>query len=238
MLAIGLACGAISIVGAAARESRVTPGAAITPQYRRRGLRAMAVMTVLVGLTVWGAFTWWNVDADAHARLANFFKSPKCAVTVAGNRITIRPTDQLWLENEKVEDLVLDHGHIMHLFLLRTPGFDRIWHLHPQRTGQGTFEENLPSIDAGHYRAFADIVDKYGFPWTLVGSIDMPNVAGPAMSGDDSEGTAAPLVRSSDTMTSLLTDGTHVVWKRDSPPLKANVPMILKFEVKDKTGPR
>ena len=49
----------------------------------------------------------------------------------------------------------------MHLFLLRTPGLDRIWHLHPERTGHGTFEENLPSIDAGHYRVFADIVDKY-----------------------------------------------------------------------------
>jgi hypothetical protein len=36
MLAIGLACGAISIVGAAARESRVTPGAAITPEDQRQ----------------------------------------------------------------------------------------------------------------------------------------------------------------------------------------------------------
>jgi hypothetical protein len=236
MLAIGLAVGAISIVGAAARESRVTPGAAITPDYRRRGQRAMAVMTVLVGLTTWGAFTWWNADANGHATLAKFFKSPKCAATLAGNRITIRPTDQLWLENEKVEDLVFDHGHIMHLFLVRTPGLDRIWHLHPERTGQGTFEENLPSIDAGHYRVFADIVDKSGFPWTLVASIDMPNVTGPAMSGDDSEGTAASLARSSDTMTSPLADGTRVVWKRDRAPLKANVPMIFKFEVKDKTG--
>jgi hypothetical protein len=48
-----------------------------------------------------------------------------------------------------------------------------------------------------------------GFPWTLVGSIDMPNVAGPAMSGDDSEGTAASLVRSSDTITSPLAYGTR-----------------------------
>ena len=60
VLAIGLAFGAISIVGAAARESRVAPGAEVSPQYRRRGWRAMAIMTVLVGLIFWGAFAWWN----------------------------------------------------------------------------------------------------------------------------------------------------------------------------------
>ncbi len=236
VLVIGLALGAISIVGAAARESRLAPGAEITPQYRRRGLRAMAIMTVLVALTVYGGFLWWNTDANAYATLAKFFKSPKCAATLTGNRISIRPTDEIWLENEKVEDLVPDHGHIMHLFLVRTPGLDRIWHLHPGRTDKGTFEKDLPSIDAGHYEIFADIVDKYGFPWTLVGTIDMPNVAGPAMSGDDSEGIATPLTPTSDTTVSMLADGTQVVWKRDSAALKANVPMILEFEVKDKNG--
>ncbi len=236
LLVIGLALGAISIVGAAARESRLAPGAEITPQYRRRGLRAMAIMTVFVALTFYGGFLWWNTDANAYANLAKFFKSPKCAATLTGNRISIRPTDEIWLENEKVEDLVPDHGHIMHLFLVRTPGLDRIWHLHPGRTDKGTFEKDLPSIDAGHYEIFADIVDKYGFPWTLVGTIDMPNVAGPAMSGDDSEGIATPLTPTSDTTVSMLADGTQVVWKRDSAALKANVPMILEFEVKDKNG--
>lgn len=236
VLAIGLAIGAISIVGAAARESRLSPGSPITPAYRRRGQRAMAIMTVLVGLIFWGAFSWWRVDDKAHATLAKFFKSPKCTATLTGSRLSIRPTDHLWLENENVKNLVLDHGHIMHLFLLRTPGLDRIWHLHPERTNQGTFEEDLPYVEAGHYAVFADIVDQYGFPWTLVGSIDLPNVSGPALSGDDSEGTAISLNRWSDTTISLLADGTQVVWIRDNVPLKARVPMILEFEVKDKTG--
>jgi len=235
-LVIGLAFGAIAIVGAAARESRVAPGAEIPVECRRRGMRAMAVMAVLVALTFWGGLSWWNSDASAYATLAKFFKSPKCAATLSGNRISIRPTDELWLKNEKVADLVPDHGHIMHLFLVRTPGFDRIWHLHPDRTDNGTFEENLPSIEAGHYAVFADIVDKYGFPWTLVGAIDMPNLAGPAISGDDSEGTATSLTQATDTTTSRLADGTQVVWKRDGTPLKANVPMILEFEVKDSSG--
>ena len=209
--------------------------AEVSPDYRRRGWRAMAIMTVLVGLAFWGAFAWWSADANAYATLAKFFKSPKCAATLTGDRLSIRPTDEIWLKHESVEDLVPDHGHIMHLFLLRTPGFNRIWHLHPDRTDTGTLKRS-PSIDAGHYQVFADIVDKYGFPWTLVGAIDLPNVAGPAMTGDDSEGIAPTLTPTSDTTTSLLPDGTQVIWKRAAGPLKANVPMILKFEVEDKSG--
>jgi hypothetical protein len=236
-LAIGLGLGAISIVGAAAREARVTPGAEVSTEYRRRGWRAMAIMTVLVGLIFWGALSWWNSDAKSYAMVTKFFKSPKLSATLeAGNRISIRPSDQLWIENENVQDLVPDHGHIMHLFLVRTPGLDRIWHLHPERTEAGAFEENLPAIQSGHYQVFADIVDKYGFPWTLVGTIDLPNIPGPALSGDDSEGIAKSLSQSQDTSTSILPDGTQVVWNRGTSPLKANVAMILDFAVKDPSG--
>ncbi|HLI81313.1 MAG TPA: hypothetical protein VKV03_15100 [Candidatus Binataceae bacterium] len=237
LLVIGLGLGAIAIVGAAARESRAAPGAEVSAEYRPRGWRAMAIMSGIVALIFYGGFAWWSADANAYATLAKFFKSPKCAATLEGNRITIRPTDKIWLDNETVENLVPDHGHIMHLFLVRTPGFDRIWHLHPERTARGTFEENLPATEPGHYKVFADIVDKYGFPWTLVGTIDMPNLAGPAMSGDDSEGVAQPLTQNTnDTTTSMLADGTQVIWKRESAPLKANVPMILEFAVEDKSG--
>jgi hypothetical protein len=236
VLGIGLLAGAVSIVGAASRESQVAPGAAVPPEYRRRARRAMSVMTIVVSLIFYGGFSWWKSDANAYATLAKFFKSPKCAATLVGNRISIRPTDQIWLDNEKVADLVPDHGHIMHLFLVRTPGLDRIWHLHPERTAKGTFEENLPSIEQGQYQVFADIVDKYGFPWTLVSTIDIPALAGTAIHGDDSEGAAPFLSRSSDTSRSTLADGTQVVWKRYRAPLKADVPMLMEFEVRDKNG--
>jgi hypothetical protein len=236
ILGIVLLAGAVAIVGAAAREAQVAPGSEVPPEYRRRGRRAMAVMTIVVSLIFYGGFSWWKSDANAYAVLANFFKSPKCAATMAGNRISLHPTDQIWLDNEKVADLVPDHGHLMHLFLVRTPGLDRIWHLHPLRTAKGTFEENLPSIEPGKYQIFADIVDRYGFPWTLVGTMEMPTVAGPPISGDDSEGIATPMAAAKETSTSTLPDGTQVIWKRAGGPLKADVPMALTFAVKDKTG--
>ena len=50
--------------------------------------------------------------------------------------------------------------------------------------------DTLPSIEPGHYTVFADIVDQTGFPWTLVGSIDLPAINGTPLSGDDSGGQA------------------------------------------------
>ena len=194
VLVIGLALGAIAIVGAAARESRVAPGAEVSPEYRRRGWRAMAIMSVVVGLPFYGDFAWWSADANAYATLAKFFKSPKCAATLTGDRIVDSANRRRsGSTHEKRREMVPDHGHIMHLFLVRTPGIRSRLASASGADRARDLEENLPAIETGHYEVFADIVDKYGFPWTLVGTIDMPNVAGPAMSGDDSEGIAPSL---------------------------------------------
>ena len=126
--------------------------------------------------------------------------------------LAIRAADsnEPWIREKVMPDLMPDHGHLMHLFMLRTPGLDRMWHLHPEAINrEGAFAENLPSIEAGHYQVFADVVDKSGFPWTLIGTIDLPQTSGAPLSGDDSMGTAAPLVATSSpsisTKTSPLT---------------------------------
>jgi hypothetical protein len=134
----------------------------------------------------------------------------------------------------------------MHLFMLRTPGIDRMWHLHPEAIDRnGAFEDNLPSMEAGHYQVFADVVDKSGFPWTLVGTIELPQISGAPLSGDDSNATAETLVANSSgsiakvgepskVATDVLADGTRVLWRHDA--LRANVPILLQFEVQDKDG--
>ncbi len=239
MLAIGLAVGAISIVGAAARESRLAPGAAVTPELKRRGWRAMAIMGVIVAAIFYLAFAWWNSDAQRYATITKVFKPPKLAVTlVDGDRLAIRPSpaDKVWLKFKVMDGIVPDHGHLMHLFLVRTPALDRIWHLHPVRQPDGSFVDALPSLEAGSYSVFADIVDQSGFPWTLVGSIDLPQISGAPLSGDDCGGEAPALTSSSETAVDVLTDGTRVVWHRDGAALRANAPMILRFEVQDQNG--
>jgi hypothetical protein len=238
-LAIALGIGAVSIVGGAARESRLAPGASVTPELKRRGWRAMAITGVVVAAIFYLAFVWWNADAQNYAAITKIFKPPKLALTVVdGNRLTIRPSpdDKLWLHYKVMDGIVPDHGHLMHLFLVRTPTLDRIWHLHPARQPDGSFVDALPKIEPGRYTVFADIVDQTGFPWTLVGSIDLPQISGTPLKGDDSGGDAPALTSSSDSAIDVLDDGTRVVWHRDGTAIRANAPMILRFEVQDQNG--
>jgi hypothetical protein len=238
-LAIALAIGAVSIIGGAARESRLAPGAPVTPELKRRGWRAMAITGVVVTAVFYLALIWWNADAQNYATITKIFKPPKLALTVVdGDRLAIRPSpdDTVWLKFKVMDGIVPDHGHLMHLFLVRTPALDRIWHLHPNHQPDGSFVAALPPIEPGRYDVFADIVDKSGFPWTLVGSIYLPQINGTALSGDDSGGNAPALTPSTDSAIDVLDDGTRVAWHRDSAALRANVPMILRFEVQDQNG--
>jgi hypothetical protein len=235
-LTAGLAVGAISIVGAAARDSRLPPGATADERSRHRGRVAMAVTAVLVAGIFYLAFAWWDADALRHARLTRLFKAPPVAVTLKeDSRLKLTATDPVWVKYRIMDKLLPDHGHLMHLFLIRTPAFDRFWHLHPVRNEDGDFEVNLPPLDAGRYQVFADVVDESGFPWTLVGTIDLPQINGAALSPDDSGGSFAPRAENgSGSATDVLRDGTRVVWQHE--PLEKNLPLNLRFSVEDADG--
>ncbi len=239
LLAIGLALGAIAIVGAAARDARLSPGAPATPQSRRSGRRAMAVTAVVVVALFYLGFAWWDADARDYAATTMLFKPPRLTLSLDGaNHLTLVPSplDKAWLKYKVMEQLVPDHGHLMHLFLVRTPALDRLLHLHPDETGApGAFAIDLPSLEPGHYDVFADVVDKSGFPWTLVGSIDLPQISGAPLSGDNSAGSAQPVGDATST-SQVLADGTRVLWNRGAAPLRANTPMILHFTVQDHNG--
>src|SRR5258708_20958411 len=85
------------------------------------------------------------------------------------NRFGIENPDRL-----RLDDLIHDHGHIMHLFLVRMPDMKSFWHLHPDQIRTGGFTANLPIMPAGRYQIYADIVHHTGFPETQVGVIDLP----------------------------------------------------------------
>jgi hypothetical protein len=131
-----------------------------------------------------------------------------------------------------LNDLVPDHGHLMHLFLVQMPEMKSFWHLHPDQIGEGRFALNLPAMPAGHYQIYAEIVHRTGFPETQVGSIDLPAIAGEPLAGDDAGESA---LAASDSV-SMLSDGYRMVWERDVSPLKANEPLWFRFRLLDKDG--
>jgi len=133
--------------------------------------------------------------------------------------------------------LILDHGHLMHLFLIRVPQMDRFYHLHPTEEKGGVFVDDLPPIPAGHYQIFADIVRESGFPDTLVAEMDIPEIHGQPLAGDDSAAIVPALAPDAPgNIEFLLPDGARMVWERQPGPLRANQLLWFRFHVQDADG--
>lgn len=242
-----LAVGVVSIVGAIVREGNLEGGAVPTDSRNRRARRAMLVTAVLVAVLLFLGKAWWGVNAADFQRRVDFFKPPAAALNfIDGRRLEIG-VERKDSRTERAEfrspaylhlgDVIPDHGHLMHLFLLRVPELDAMWHLHPDSIAGDAFAVDLPDMPAGRYQIFADVVDPRGFPWTLVGSIDLPEIAGKPMAGDDSAWSGGPLVApAADSLNSPIPDGGRIVWQRPAGPLKAGVPLEFTFAVQDKDG--
>ena len=239
LLMVFLAVGLVFIAGAATREGNLEPGETPSTARKRRARIVMAVTAVVVLGILYLGKAWWGAEAANYKRDVNFFKPPLAETTLEnGNRLVIRAKgqDPAWAEDVKMEDLIPDHDHLMHLFLISTPGMQRMWHLHPNRAGE-TFVEDLPNMPAGQYEIFADIVDKRGFPWTLVGQVDLPQINGAVLAGDDSTWTGAALAAGEkDSEIAQLADGGRIVWEKGSAPIAANTALVFRFNVEDKDG--
>jgi hypothetical protein len=200
----------------------------------------MVITAVLVVGILYLGRKWWGAEAGNYQRGVNFFKSPVAETTLEnGSRLVIRARgqDKEWSSEVKMEEVIPDHNHLMHLFLIRVPGMDRLLHLHPERIEGGAFAQDLPVISAGKYQVFADVVDKAGFPWTLVGEVNLPQIDGKPLAGDDASWSGAPLTKpTAESNTFLLPDGGHMMWERAIGPLKANTAMNFTFRVRTKEG--
>ena len=239
-LMVFLAVGLVFIAGAAVREANLTPGEAPAPGRVRRARVVMAITAIAVGGILTLGRAWWGAEASNYRRDVNLFKPPVAETKLEhGNRLVIRAKgqDPAWSEYVKMEEVIPDHNHLMHLFMISVPGMERMWHLHPERIEGGAFAADVPPMPAGRYKIFADIVDKDGFPWTLVGTVDLPKINGKVLAGDDSEWSSAEITGPDvDPHVSPLAGGGRMVWLRSSHPLLANTAMDFTFAVEDKNG--
>jgi hypothetical protein len=248
-LGILLVIGMVGIVGAAAREAKLPPGASVPRSNRRSAAIAMTVtFAVLVAGVVLGN-AWWKSDAADYSEYV-YKPLQMSASLINGNMLDLKLRDPGWLLQRKLDDFIPDHDHLMHLYMIRWPQMDVVYHLHPTPTTSGEFQLPLPSVPGGAYRLYADVVHQSGFPETIVGAITVPAISGRPLAGDDAEGTAEPIASEDAKLASQapgtgtvappaqsfkLPDGYTMVWTNANA-LQPRAPVNFQFELLDPRG--
>ncbi|HLJ87265.1 MAG TPA: hypothetical protein VKZ53_10605 [Candidatus Angelobacter sp.] len=249
VLGLLLVAGMIGIVGAANRDAKLDPDVLPTPVQTRRGYMGMGIAAVLIVAMLVGAYFWWGSEASANSKLV--YVLPHLQPTLQNGDTLhlhlenpneeagfIRFGRQQQVERQdrlRLDDLVPDHGHLMHLFLVRKSDMASFWHLHPGQLSTAEFSQSLPDVPAGHYLVFADIVHQTGFPETEIGEIDMPAIAGKPLGEGNSDDSGSPALVPSEKV-SALSGGYRMVWERDATPLKPRQPFWFRFRIEDQSG--
>jgi len=230
----------VSILGASHREGQLEPGEQAGPE-QRRAARLVMTGALIVVIAILAAGRWWWTSKATDNAGRKIYQAPKLAVSLETDGKLVLEMDESGWHTRRPDtvmtQLIPDHGHLMHLFLVRVPAMDRFYHLHPTQTGPNNFTEDLPAIAAGHYEVFADIVRASGFPDTMVAETDFPDLPGHDLTGDDSE-VSAPSLSGAGQENSIapLTDGGRMVWEREAGAFESNRLLWFRFRVEDASG--
>ena len=252
--ALFLFVGAVTIFGAAVRESVLQPGLEPDTTRRWRGRIAMAVGGVLLGGALGGGWLWWDqVDAIYRSRVYRpLSTTAEVTATRAGPLLTLTIDDPRWGAAEGVPGagLVPDHGKLMHMFLVQATDLSAFAHLHPTPVSRESFAVLLPPLPPGEYRIFADIVQETGFAPTLVDTVRVPAAGAdggaapppapdvqpgdPVRDPDDSWAALRPH-GASRSASGNLPSGRTMRWERDDP-LAVDEETTLRFTVTEPDG--
>ena len=230
-LGLFLFAGAVALIGASIRESTVAPGEPVRADHRARARKVMALTAIFFAVALFFGSRWWSSVDGAYLR--NMFKpirvSAESRVEPSGRVLRLSMADPGGI-NHRVDDLVPDHGKLIHMFLVREPGLDAFAHLHPVRVDSTSFDAPLPEIPEGRYRVYADVVHEDGLTETLTAMADVPaapEAAHASNDPDDSSFTGEPSLNSQ-----ALSDGSYMVRYDQSPtPPKAGRLQQLRFIV-------
>ena len=242
ILGLLLVLGMAGIVAAAVRDARLEPGAVPSPNRRRRAAIATAGSLVFMGLLIWGAAKWWNVEAASYS--LDVYHPLTVNPVLTGNVLDLNvrafhphgdhpENDRRGRSNN---DFLPDHGHLMHLYAIRWPEMDAVFHLHPELAGAGDFRISLPAMPAGDYTLYGDVVHANGFPETLVAKITVPaDMPGGPPGPDDATASPQPLSAGQLGSSFKLPDGYVMMWDRPAT-LTANTAYSFRFHLLTASG--
>ncbi len=239
LLGILLIVGIAGIVAAAVGQSRLNPGVDPEPSARRRAWAAGLVALAITGVLVYGGYKWWNLEATAYA--SDVYHPLSLTPELSGNRLDLfigrHDTDAMHTSRARSnDDLLPDHGHVMHLYAIREPGMDAAFHLHPAVVSPGLLRMTLPSMPPGTYRLYADIVHANGFPETLTAQLVVPVDLPPApLAAEDASAAPPALAQGELGAAYKMPDGYSMIWDRPQD-LSANTAYAFRFHLVDAGG--
>ena len=239
LLGILLIAGMAGIAAAAVGQSRLTPGLVPSPAARAKARAAGTVALAITLLLVYGGYKWWNAEAASYA--ADIYHPLSLSPTLEGNALDLKigrhDTDALHAFRARSNsDLLPDHGHVMHLYAIRQPGMDAVFHLHPTLGSDKDLHMTLPSMPAGTYKLYADIVHANGFPETLTADLIVPADMPSAPLASEDASAAPPALSQGELGTSYkLPDGYTMIWDRPQE-LDANTAYAFRFRLVNAGG--
>ena len=234
LIALGalLIAGFAAIASAFASQAQSEPGTGPGPSNDHKGRRAAAFAVLGCALLLFAGNRLWKEEITRYT--GNIYRPLGMSATLENGLLHLQlqpPTTR------RLDDLILDHKHLMHLYLVRWPAMDEVMHLHPTQTAPGRFDLVLPTIPAGDYRLFADIVHADGFPETAVTSLYLDGAPGHSLTGDDAGANLPPITAPAPAR--RLPDGSGYILAVQSSTgvplasISANVPVFLRFSLLD-----
>lgn len=234
-LGLVLVFGLAGIVAASVREGQLPPDAKPTFERVRRSRILMAVTLAGIAAVLYLGNSWWTAEAGDYSRIV--YKPLTFDPSYRNGVLQLKFRDPGWL-NRRTDDLLRDHGHLMHLYIFNLPRMDRAWHLHPERGDQpDTFVQSLPAMPAGNYALYGDIVHANGLAETVTGKIYLGAVEGTKLTGDDAA-SDPPVTPAGgyDPSVAQLPGGYRMLWEPSAPKIQARKPYEFRFRLVDPKG--
>lgn len=167
-----------TIVGASTSDSLLKPGVAGDKKTNRRRVVGSTVGLSFCGLLLFVGNGWWSGISKEYR--TNYLFRPYTATSTIKTENTQRilnfKIDANSIERRWTSYVIPDHGKLMHLFLIRQGTLDAFAHLHPVRKDTITFEASLPSLPAGKYLVYADILRFHGLQYTIADTVEIPDL--------------------------------------------------------------
>jgi hypothetical protein len=213
--------GLITIVGAAVRESVLSPGETADASRKLKGRIAMGATAALVALALFGGSRWWNLEDSRFNR--GIYKPLAATATIVpgsdGEMLNLRISDSAWtMRNDSAwirthsvgrwSPLIPDHGKLVHLFMIREPDLLAFAHLHPSTTDTLSFPSILPALPPGRYRVYGDIVHESGFAQTLSTKVELAEPIRPNARTTDADDASHYAAAVPNGTTAILEDGS------------------------------